>query len=480
MMRFIVPALVLLLSACSVWGPNYEKPADHAPKSWRTQDEYTLMGAQNIPEMAWWGKFKDPVLKQLVDEALDRNNNIQSAVGNVYKARAILQQIMMNWAPTVDVGAGYAAENVINKSTMANLQTPGGYTAGFIPNYSLNILQQLRTQEQAEANVAASVAGKNAVRLAVISQVVGSYFTLREEEYRLQLQKQLVSDLAEIVTKFTEAYREGLISLFVLQQYEIALAKAQAEIPVIEYNIVRLGNTLQVLLNRNPGSIAPGPGFMGLPSKDIISGNIPSTVLKNRPDVSQAEALVRAASANIGVNTSVFFPTIRLTTPFGLSSTTMSNLFTEKTNYWQYQAGVSMPILNLGAYGAIKAAKGQYYADFFNYVETVKNAFAAVDSGLSAHQKYTDSLDRMLEFYRSNENKYEYQTIRFKEGLVNYPEVLSLRVILNESGIMAAQSKLAQLLSIVRLYQEMGGGYMYKNNETAMDLGEGRRFGDLF
>ena len=190
--------------------------------------------------------------------------------------------------------------------------------------------------------------------------------------------------------------------------------------------------------------------------------------------------MLKGSSANIGVNTSVFFPTINLTTPLGLSTNSLSNLFGAKETYWQYQAGISMPILKLGAYGAIKAAKGQYYADFFNYVETVRTAFAAVDSGLSAHQRYTESLDQMLDLYDATRQRYEYQTTRFREGLVNYPEVLTLRVTLNQAGIMVAQSKLTQLTSIVRLYQELGGGYMYKNNDKTIDLGEGHRFGDLF
>ncbi|WP_139555930.1 efflux transporter outer membrane subunit [Methylotetracoccus oryzae] len=469
------------LSGCSLWGPDYQEPQNQAPGAWRSQDAYAKIGAERIPEMAWWNKFRDPLLQQLVDKALERNNNIQSAVGGVYKAKAILQQIEMNWVPTVNLGAGYmSTQHDRNDSTYTTLPFPGAFSAGFVPNYSLNILQQLRNQEQAEANIASAVAAKNAVRLAIIGQVTGSYFSLREEEYRLEQQRQLVRNLQEVVAKYSEAHRAGLISLFTLQQYEVELAKANAEIPVIEYNIVRLSNAIHVLLNENPGTIPPGQPFMDLQYKGIVTGNLPSTVLKNRPDVIHAAAVLKQANANIGVNTAIFFPTVKLTTPLGLASNSLSNLFTAKDSYWQYQGGINMPILNLGAFGAIKSAKAQYYADFFAYQETVKTAFAAVDSDLSSHQKYTDSLDRMLAFYGTTDQRYRNEQLRHQEGLVGGPQVLALRVTLNQAAIMTAQSKLAQLLSIVTLYQDLGGGYQYKNNETVRDLGDGHRFGDLF
>lgn len=470
-----------MLGGCSVWGPDYQAPSSEAPGAWRSKDPYAAMVAARVPEMAWWNKFRDPLLQRLVDKALAQNNNIQSAIGGVFKAKAILQQIEMNWVPTINVGAGYMSTvHDRNDTTYATLPFPGAFTAGFIPNYSLNILQQLRNQEQAEANIASAVAAKNAVRLAVIGQVVGSYFSLREEEYRLEQQKQLVKALQEVVAKYSEAHREGLISFFTLQQYELELAKANAELPIIEFNIVRLSNAIHVLLNENPGTIAPGQPFMELQHKGIVTANLPSTVLKNRPDVIHAAAVLKQANANIGVNTSIFFPTVKLTTPLGLASNSLSNLFTAKDSYWQYQGGINMPIVNLGAFGAIKSAKAQYYADYYAYQETVRAAFAAVDSDLSSHQKYTDSLERMLDFYRTTTRRYENEQLRYQEGLVGRPHLLALRVTMNQAAIQTAQSKLSQLLSIVTLYQDLGGGYQYKNNETVQDLGDGHRFGDLF
>jgi outer membrane protein TolC len=272
----------IALPGCAIWGPNYEKPQLETPEDWKSKDHLARIDGVPLPEMAWWDRFKDPVLNDLIQRALVQNNSVQAALGNIFQAKGILHQIEMRWVPRVDGGAGYISVNDTNMVTGAKLPFNSGFTAGFIPNYSINILQQLRTQEQAQANLAATRAAKNAVRLGIISQITGSYFSLREEQYRLALQKSLVEALDEIVKKYTEAHKEGLISAFALRQYSLQLADARAEIPVIQYNIVRLGNTIHLLLNENPGPVAEGQGFMALPYKSIISGNLPSFQCEHR------------------------------------------------------------------------------------------------------------------------------------------------------------------------------------------------------
>ena len=482
LLQWMIPVFGFLsLTGCALFGPDYESPKTEAPDQWTSKDRYARIGGTPLPEMAWWQKLGDPVLDDLVKRTLINNNNVQAAIGNVFKARAILEQIQMRWVPKVDAGAGFiSTDHEINQITDASLPLAGTFTAGFIPNYELNILQQLRSLEQAEANIDVTMAAKNAVRLAVISQVVGSYLGLQEERYRLELQRNLVDALDEIVQKYTTAHLEGLISAYVLREYQLQLANAQANVPVIEYNIVRFANTLHALLNENPGPVKPGRPFMEMPYKGIISANVPSSVLKNRPDVLAAEQNVRQSNAGIGVQTSFFFPTINLTGPVGQGSTSLSNLFNSPTSYWQYSGGFQMPLVNLGQFGAIKSAKAQYYSDFYNYQQTVRDAFASVDTDLSAHQKYTDSLDQMLTFFETTSQRLDNEAVRHQEGLVPYPSVLNLRVTKDQAGIQTAQTKYNQMMSIVRLYQDLGGGYAVNNNEDVHDLGDGHRFGDLF
>jgi len=312
------------------------------------------------------------------------------------------------------------------------------------------------------------------MRLSIISQVVGGYFTLRGNDYLLVLQKQLVKDLGEILTLTKQQYKDGYISLYQLQQYIENYNQALARIPIIEKNIVASRNTLRVLLNENPGDVDRGLDFMQINSYGVIPSNIPSTVLRNRPDVQQAEQQLVAANANIGVATSQFFPTIILNGNAGAASNALNSLFNTGNEFWNYTATATIPVLNFSIYGQIDQAKGQYYYAYYNYLQIVRNAFASVDSDFSSHDQTTKSLDTQIKYYDSTVVAYKLAQQSFKDGLYSLPTLLNNAVTMDNAAITVANSKQTQLNTIVQLYQDLGGGYAYKNYSYE----SANRFGD--
>lgn len=456
-------ALATAMAGCGLMGPSYEKPDTNNPGSFPSRDTLAVTESANLPAMAWWKSFNDPVLNQLIESALKNNNNIQAAVGNIIAAQGQLRAIQFAWIPTGSASFGYSNRSFVGQ----------GYNFSGSPSYSLNIFQQIKSQEYAEANLAAQRAAKDTVRLSVISQTATGYFTLLGQDYQLQLQKQLVKDLGDLLTLAKAEYANGLISLYQLQQYQQNFDSAKAQIPIIENNIVSSQNALRVLLNENPGNIIRGKKFMDINSYGIIPANIPSQVLRNRPDVQQAEQQLIAANANIGVATATFFPTISLTGTGGTAANALSGLFGAGTDYWVNAATATMPILNFSIYGQIQQAKGQYYAAYYNYLQTVRSAFAAVDNDLSAHQQLTTSMDTQIDAYKSSKTAYVLAESSFVNGLYSKPTLLQNAVTMDNAAIVVQQSKLQQLGTIVQLYQDLGGGYGYENNESANKLSSG-------
>ncbi|MBX9866423.1 MAG: TolC family protein, partial [Burkholderiales bacterium] len=144
-----------ILSSCGLMGPSYQKPQVTTPTNWSSTDNLTQLESANLGQIAWWKKFNDPMLNQLISQALAQNNNLQIAIGNVLQAKAALSQVNMNWVPTVPIGAAGFAGQVFNSSFTNNSGNPGlnynsnnqsfdGYGAGFIPSYSLNIFNQIK------------------------------------------------------------------------------------------------------------------------------------------------------------------------------------------------------------------------------------------------------------------------------------------------------------------------------------------------
>lgn len=449
---------VALIGGCALYGPKYVKPEVKGPDSWNSRDYLAQTESTNLPELAWWNKFNDPELSSLIESGLANNNNIQVAVGNIQAAQGQLKQIQYSWIPNLTGFAG--------NSTSATDFIPTGYSTGLVPNYSLNVFQLLRSTEYAKANLAMVQAAKNAVKLTVISQVSGGYITLRGQDNLLTLQTQLVTDLAELLKLTKLQYDKGLISLYTLQQYEQQYEQAKAQIPIIQNNIVLAQNALKLLLNENPGIVKRGIAFNDFKSEGIIPVNLPSDVLKNRPDVIGAEQGLIAANANIGVATANFFPSISLTGGLGSASTGLSSLFSGGTDFWARQIQATIPILSFSTYGQIEAAKGAYYAAYNNYIQTVRAAFQSVDNDLSSHDKYTKTLYTQIKFADSTNVAYDLAGISYEKGLYSYPTLLTNKVKLDNALITVTLAKISQLNTIVQLYQDLAGGYLVNESSA--------------
>ena len=478
--RFSLVMLGTLLSGCGLWGPNYTKPDMGTPSAWNSTDDLSKMNTDaNLPDTAWWKNFNDPKLNELITDALKYNNNVQQAIGSIIQAQGSLEQVQMGWVPTASLQPAYGVSAPWSGGGgSANVSTTGGGSAGYqfglVPTYTLNVLQQMRLQEAAKAQLMQSQYAKDAMRLSIISQVAGGYFTLSEQNYQLDLQKQLVVDTGKLYELAQQQYKQGYISLLSLQTYLQNYQTAKAQIPLIQNNIVSSQNALQVLINKNPGAIKMGSDFAQTPMTGIVPANIPSTVLKQRPDVLQAEQGLVNANANIGVATAYFFPTVSLTGGVGTANTGLNNLFSDTTDWWSVQVGAKMPILNLAQFGVIKGAKGAYYTSYYQYMLTVKQAFQQVDNGLSGHQKITDSYNEQLKMYDSTVVAYKLGVDSFKQGLYNELQELNYKVSMEQAAISLASTKLQQLQSIVSLYQALAGGYNVNDEADSKPL----KYGD--
>lgn len=449
-----------IFSGCALYGPVYTKPNINLPDKWKSSDKLSRIGNANLPMMAWWQKFNDKELTCLIEKAVENNNDIQVAVGNTLAAQGELSQVQFSLIPSMNaLLLGYS-------STTMDLFIPG-YSSGFLPSYALNLFQYIRSTEWARAKVAVAIAAKDAVTLTVISQTAAGYFTYLGQSYLLHQQGQLVADLKELLSLSKKQYTQGLISLYALQQYEQQYEQANAQLPIVANNVVVSRNALRLLLNENPGEIGIGAKFMHLKSDGVIPTNLPSQVLKNRPDVREAEQKLIAANANVGVVTSTFFPSIALTNVVATGSQQLGQLFSGATDYWHNFTILTMPLLAPEFNGQYKSARGLRYATYRGYIQIVRAAFKSVDNDLSAHQQYYASLVAQRKNFSSSKTAYNLAQVSYTKGLYSYPTLLINKVNLDNTAIALTKSKLAELNTIVQLYQDLGGGYAYQCKATS-------------
>jgi outer membrane protein, multidrug efflux system len=482
--RLCVLMLGAAISGCGLWGPNYTEPTVDTQTAWRSPDSLaTVQTDADLPDTAWWNQFNDARLNDLMYQALKNNTQIQQAIGNIVQAQGYLEQIQMGWVPTLSLpfGGSTTGEYTSSLSSSTSSASAGGntgYQVGLVPNYTVNILQQLRQVEAAKASLLASQSTKDAMRLTILSQVAGSYFTLSELNYYLGLQQTLVADTGKLDELAKAQYADGYISLLSLQTYEQNYETAKAQIPVIQNNIVSTENALKVLINRNPGPIMLGSNFNDIPMNGIIPSNIPSTVLAQRPDVVEAQQQLIQANADIGVATAAFFPSLNITGGSGTSSSALNGLFSPDNDYWQFKSNNALPLIDFAQLGTIKSAKGAYYASYYNYIYTIRNAFAQVDNGLSGHEQLTKSYNEQVKVFNSTKLAYKLSVDNFNDGLYNKLQELSSKVSVDTEAITLASAKLNQLQSIVNLYQALAGGYNVKNTQKPNKFGDARDSGE--
>jgi len=443
-----------ILSGCSIYGPTYKKPKVNVPDRWKSTDELSISTNYNLPVLPWWKQFNDSVLNQLIDDAVLSNNDLQAAAGKVIDAEGQLMQVQYSIVPSINaLLIGYA-------NTKINIYR-AGYSSGVLPEYALNLFQYLRSSEKAKAELQSSCAKQDAVKLAVISQTAAGYFHYLGQTYLAHVQFTLVKDLKELLALARLQYKDGLISLYELQAYEQDYEKAKAELPIIKNNVVMARNSLRVLLNENPGDIGIGSKFMSLKSNHLVPANLPSQVLQNRPDVRASEQDLVAATAQIGVITSTFFPTLSLTGLAGAGSQQLSQMFTGNGDYWNQLMPFTMPLVAPEYPGQHKSAEGLRYKAYHDYIQTIRAAFKSVDDDLSAHKEYYRSLVAEGKNFASSEEAYKLAQDSYKEGLYSYPTLLVNKVNMDKAAIDLTKSKIAQLTTIVRLYQDLGAGYAY-------------------
>ena len=435
--------------------------------------------AADFSQILWWKKIHDPVLNHLIQESLKSSNQVKTAEANVLQAQAKLKQAHFAWLPTLGasgtgfVGGGwdsnFAPQGALARSpVLAKMGSIHfrGYYSGFVPSYSLNILENINNDKFAKASLNMQRAVYQSTRLSIISQMSGSYFMLLGQKRQLREQSQLVRDLKRARQLEFVRFKDGAGDLSVVTNLDQQIINSQASLSSIENSVSQVENAIQVLLNHNPGAVITDRDINTISVRGLIPANLPSAVLKNRPDIIMAEESLNMSGASVGLAYSKFFPAISLTGLLGGASVELSHLLKLSTGFWVAEAAASMPILNGSAYEQINASKAGYSAAYFTYVQTVKSVFADVDNSLTNQQKMNDIYSNKLKALRSAEKLRTLALAKYRAGAKDYRDVAYAQVNVDYAKLDLNLAKMQQLDSIVEVYQALAGGYASKVSST--------------
>jgi multidrug efflux system outer membrane protein len=206
---------------------------------------------------------------------------------------------------------------------------------------------------------------------------------------------------------------------------------------------------------------------------DIPAG-LPADLLARRPDILQAEALLRAENANIGAARAAFFPRISLTGSFGTASSTLAGLFSAGSAAWAFLPSITVPIFEGGALRAnLDAAQIRRDIGIAEYEKAIQTAFREVADGLAARGTYDEQLASLERYTAAQRRRLELSDMRYRNGVDSYLNVLTAQTDLYNAQQALVATRLQRLTSLVDLYRSLGGGWIEHTGEQPRPADDG-------
>ncbi len=462
MRRLVGVCLVMLLiSGCAV-GPNYKRPSVNVPGTYRgaTPQEAQQPAAESLGDQKWWEVFQDKQLQDLIHTALRQNYDVRIAATRILEAQAQVGITRADQLPTINAGA-----EAVNQRSARTKFFPAFETSA--NQVDLSLAWELdfwgkyrRATESARANLLATEWAREAVISTLVSDVAAAYFQLRELDLQLEISRRTLASRQDSLQLTRLLANGGATSMLDVRQAEQLVFTAAETIPDLERRIEQQENFISTLLGNNPGPIARGARLTEQPHAPEIPAGLPSSLLERRPDIRQAEAQLIAANAQIGVAKAAYFPQITLTASGGYQSSALTSLFTGPAGLWSFGGSLVQPLFAGGRIRSnVKFTEARQQEAGLVYQQTIQQAFRGVSDALVEYRKDREFREQQEQLAFSAEDAARLSETRYRGGATSYLEVLTNETNYFDAELGLAQAQLNELLGLVRIYRNLGGGW---------------------
>ncbi len=283
---------------------------------------------------------------------------------------------------------------------------------------------------------------------------------MREYDLELDIAKRTLESRNQSLQLTQTLESGGATSLVDVRQAEQLVEEAAETIPQVEQQIQQEENQISILLGQNPGEIRRGLALTEQPLPETIPAGLPSQLLERRPDLQEAEQNLIAANAEIGVARAQLFPQISLTGDAGFESIGLGNLFLWSNRTWNWTSSLSQPIFNAGALRAnVRLSQAEQQQALLTYQQNIKTAFREVSDSLIAYTKLRDFRAHQEKLAQASQDASNLAHMRYQGGVTSYLEVLTAETNYFSSEIGLARAQLNERLSLVQVYNALGGGW---------------------
>lgn len=458
-------AATLGLGACKGLEARYHQPALPVTDAWPIPPATAEAGA--AADIGWRDFYTDERLRKLIAQALGDNRDLRVAVLNVEKARATYQVQRAARLPEIDATGSLVRE----RASGAQLGLPAGSggaivqyeSAGVgISGFELDLFGRVASLSHAALQqYFADADARRAAQLSLIAEVANAYLTLAADIEHERLGDQTLESQAASYRLTEQRHALGAVSALDLSQARTTVEAARADAARYRGAVALDRNALTLLVGAplDPALLPDGFGADVAGAAPLPAG-LPSSVLLRRPDVRQAEHVLRAADATIGAARAAFFPSITLTGNFGSTSTELSGLFKSGTGTWSFMPQVNLPIFAAGRLRAnLHAVTAERDIAVARYEGAIQSAFREVADALALTGTLREQNLAQSALAEATGSAFKLSEARYKAGKDSYLTMLDSQR--SDYGARQAliATRLAEESNRVTLYKVLGGGW---------------------
>ena len=463
--KIIFGVLVICCLAGCTMAPHYTRPAAPAPAAWPDGEAYksaTTPSAVAAADIEWRDFFADERLQKVIELALANNRDLRVAILNIEKIRGQYQIAMSYLFPKIDATGSRTDERIPKDLSLTGKPMDyRQYNVGLgFSAYELDLFGRVRSlKDQALEQYLATEQARRSTQISLVAEVANTYLTLAADRELLKLVQDTLAAQEATFKMMQRRFDVGFSSELDLRQAQTRLDAARVDIARFIGQVAMDENALMLLVGSAiPAELLPKElGTIAL-LKDISPG-LPSETLLRRPDILQAEHMLKGANANIGAARAAFFPRITLVANGGYASIRLTDLFHPESLAWSFVPQISVPIFDGGSNIAnLNVAKADRDIMLAQYEKAIQVAFREVADALAQHGTVGDQVAAQQSLVDATAKTYSLSEARYKAGIDSYLTALD-----SQRSLYAAQQglisvRLAQLTNLVTLYKVLGGG----------------------
>ena len=458
--------ILLTLSACASMAPKYTRPEAPVPSEWPTGPAYkdgeVTPGGAYATDIKWEEFITDERLQKLIALALQNNRDLRIAALNIEMSQALYRVQRADLFPSIN-----ASGSAVGGRTPGVLSATGEpvnvhqYSVNLVSSaYELDLFGRVRSlKDQALEQFFSTEEARRSLQISMVAEVTSDYLTLAADKEHLKIARDTFENQQAAYNLIKSRFEAGASS-------ELDLRQAQTSVDTARVDIARF--TSQVAQDENALSLVVGsPVPADLLSSELIavtaptefSAGLPSEMLQRRPDIIQAEHLLKAANANIGAARAAFFPMITLTTSIGLSSDQLSGLFKGGTGTWLFAPQITLPIFDAGRNRAnLKVSEVNREIFLAQYEKAIQTAFREVADALAQRGTLGNQLEAQQSLTDATAQSHRLSLARYEKGISSYLNVLDSQRSLYSAQQGLIDVRLSRLTNLVTLYKVLGGG----------------------